>query len=386
MRSNIILVALMLFGGSGCNTVALVDNVDLYLDFNPLDGPSDSLHSPYVQGSSMGIWVRNTDARTDPKLWSLESSDESVFSIVREHHATDEIFYVDAKAIKAGNATLIVRNENNEILHERPIEVRLPDRVDLLAHGLLLIDRSEEEARLSEARVRATGTGTYLARYYSRGELLSGNGALAVESTPDATVKVVRTYLFEDRDWLQITPTRTGTSAITFKVGGTEVGAFPVVGVPDSDIVQVRILGEDESKARKDEPLVALALSFDAQNRSIYGVEYKWKHNGANEAGLGDLYRYRYEPNRPAMITATFAGMSAAAEIHGNGYVDSSNRLGCSTAPGARAPAGLFVIFLLLGALQLLRMSRYMRQLLFAGSSASTDSHSLRASSLRPSE
>jgi hypothetical protein len=47
-----------------------------------------------------------------------------------------------------------------------------------------------------------------------------------------------------------------------------------VHSVPQTDITEVRILGENETRARKGEWLVALAQSYDASARPIYGVEY----------------------------------------------------------------------------------------------------------------
>ncbi len=356
MRITYLLMAFAALAGSGCNTVALVDNVDLELDFNPLDGPSDALHSPYVQGSSMDIWVRNSDGRVNPTRWTIESSDPSVFSVQNPYHK-DETFYVLGKALKAGDADLIVRDDGGEVVHVRPIQVRLPDRVEMLAHGILLIGRSDAEALVGEARIRSTGTGTYLARYWLGNDRLSGNGALAVASTTDVKASVVRTFLFEDKDWLQLTPNRTGTTSVTLNVGGTPVSALPVVSVADSEIVRVRILGEDESGARKEQPLVALALAYDALDRAVYGVEYKWQRNGASEFGLGDLYRYLYEPNRPAEITARFGSMMAAAGIHGNGFVDSSNRLGCQYGGPMPAEPPLAMLGLIV-ALVLIRWRR----------------------------
>jgi len=350
-------VALLIACASGCNTVALVDNLDLELDFNPFDGPSDALHAPYVQGAGMNIWVLNTDGRVKTTRWTLESTDPSVFFVDQQFHVKDD-FYASCRALKAGLATLVVRDENGDRVHSHPIEVALPDRVDLLAHGLLLIGRPEPEARIAEARIRATGTATYLARYWRGQERLNGNGALSVEAPPEVTGHVERSFLFEDRDWLQLTPLAPGTSTVAIKVGGEKIRDLQVVAVPDSELVRVELLGEDESAARAEQWLVVLAQAYDALDRPVYGVEYKWALDGASQLGLGDLYRYHYNPNRPGMLTARFGDMAALVPIHGVGFVDSTNRIGCAAVPGAPARTTLGWLLLAALALPLVRRRR----------------------------
>src|SRR5262249_37694213 len=86
----------------------------------------------------------------------------------------------------------------------------------------------------------------------------------------------------------------------------------------------------------------------------IYGVDYNWSVDGQPQSSIeysvGDLYRYRYDPQQPRMLTASFSDMSADAMIHsGGGFVDSSNHLGCSAAPGRpRESAGFAIAFVAL--------------------------------------
>ena len=374
---------------SGCNTVTLVDDIDLELDFSPLVGPSDDLHSPYVQGSSTTLFVHNTDSRQKQTGWTLESSAPSVFFISNVAHDSDSgRLSASGQALAAGTADLIVRNEGGDILRRQPIDVKVPDRVELLAHGQLLIGRSDHDADVTEARIQAGGTATYLARYWLGPQQLYGNGALSVMAPPDVDGHVEPTFLFENRDWLQLTPADVGTFTVDLLVGGTtptHVAGLTLQAVPASDVTSIRILGMDESHASKGQWLVALAQASDAQARTVFGVEYEWQIDGTTQLGLGDLYRYKFDPKLPVMLSAHVGGMFAETPIHsGGGFVDSTNNVGCSYTPGAAPTAGW--LLLLLFWIYPLRMSRYIRQLLLAGSSAITDSHSTRASSLRPRE
>lgn len=340
------LVSLLL---CGCN-VWLTDDVDLTLDFHPLTGPSNVMHEPYVAGSRFNIHVHTNRSTESMRGWRLESSDPSILRIEKLSYDDDERLSAHVRTFREGDVRLRVVDDGGDVRHERVVPVRQPDRVELLAHGMLLIGKDEAEARVGELRVRVGGKATYLARYYKDGQQLFGNGALFAESTPEVEVGVVRSFIFEDRDWLQVSPNKVGDFDVLLEVAGQRVNGFPVAAVPDYDVVEVRIIGVDESRAKKGEELVALAQAYDAKGRHVYGVEYNWKLDGFREDGLGDLYRYKYDPDRPRTLEAQFASMSASAIIRGKGFVSSTNHVGCSAAPG-RATGGAFAVLLLLGAI-----------------------------------
>jgi len=59
MRKSIGLVWLML---AGCGpTVTVDDDVDIVWDWKALTGPSSQMHTPYVLGASMNLYVDTTD-------------------------------------------------------------------------------------------------------------------------------------------------------------------------------------------------------------------------------------------------------------------------------------------------------------------------------------
>ncbi|MBT3221873.1 MAG: hypothetical protein HN348_22590 [Proteobacteria bacterium] len=89
--------------------------------------------------------------------------------------------------------------------------------------------------------------------------------------------------------------------------------------------------------------IVILAQAVDTQGGFIYGVEYAWEHNGREEEGLGDLYRYEYDPESPAALEATFEDLSDMRKIHGEGEVGSSLDIGCNYVSTS---AGLWFLLL----------------------------------------
>jgi MYXO-CTERM domain-containing protein len=340
-------VALALVAG-GCNTVSLVDDVDVDLDFTPLVGPSDDLHSPYVLGSSVTIYVENS-RNVDTTKWTIESADPTIVSLTNVSHFLDNNNRTElsatANALAEGDVFLIVRDGNGNEMHRRTVSVRLPDRIELRAHGLLLIDQPDSVADVTEARIQQGGTATYLARYWRDGQILWGNGALSTMSpTSTLTAQVLNTFLFEDRDWLQISTSQMGSQQLGLLVGGMHVTDLDVETVPSSDVVGITVRGESETTVHKGNWLVALASAADAQGRAVYGVEYQWKLDSAAQIGLGDLYRYDYDPKQPHVLTASFNNLNASAMIHGYGFVDSTNNVGCSFGGPAGKPAAALLL------------------------------------------
>jgi uncharacterized protein (TIGR03382 family) len=331
------------------------DDVDFEINFLTLLGPSGEMHSPYVAGSTFRIYLE-TPTRTDKSGWTLESSAPGVLKVGAPQVSNlGETFRVEAAAGAEGEAVLTARDVGGTIVGETRVEVLRPDRVELLAHGPLLLHRPEQPA--PEARILAGGTATYLARYFRDGRRLSGNGVLTAEPTSSVGVNVLRSYLFEDRDWLQLSPRSIGRFTVDLTVDGQRVGSVPVEAVGEGDIANIVLSGEDERGASKDESLVVVAEAYDREGRPIYGVEYDWDLDGVRERGEGDLYRYRFDRDEPHRLGAHHGGHSAQVMIHGEGYVSSTNFVGCS-AGGAPGAAAIPCLLLLAGAALLLRRRR----------------------------
>lgn len=332
--SPLVVALVVALSASACTTVRLTDDVDLTFDFSPLIGPSNLLHQPYVQGSEMNVYVDHSDNDKDLTGWSLRSNDPTIFSIddVTFTRFSDNYFRVHCHANKAGIAVLEVLDSDRHVKHKTTVEVAKPDRIDFLAHGPLLVDRKELDPLTPSPQVLDGGTATFLVRYYQGNRQLNGNRALRVESTSDVAVSTPQSFLFEDRDWLQVTPHSMGDFSLPVKVGDDPVATFVVHSVPETAVAEIRILGEDESRAKRGEWLVALAQAYDAAQKPIFGVEYDWELDGNTEPGEGDLYRYEYDPKLKRNIEARFGAHDAVAVIHGeDGFVDSSNNIGCNT-------------------------------------------------------
>jgi hypothetical protein len=241
-------------------------------------------------------------------------------------------------ATSAGSTELEVRDDGGQTQLSRTVEVKVPDRAAVLAHGPLLLGQDESAAVATSAQVLQGGTATFLVKWYSGSDLLHGNGALEVAPPQGIDGRALQTSFLEDRDWLQVTANASGPVALS--AHGHPVATFPVSMVLPTDIARLKLSGMDESQAQKDEWLTVWAQTFDKGGASIYGVDFTWDLEGQTQVGMGDLYRYPYKPGMTKSLGASAPnGMNVSATIHGGqGYVDSTNNIGCSI--GGRGRAG----------------------------------------------
>jgi hypothetical protein len=331
----------------------LSDDIDFDFDLFALDGPSGTLHSPYVTGAQFvvsGHHTRNAE-RYD---WTIESSNSRV---LRVESSTGGV--ANVVALAPGQTTLRIRR-GAEILHQEEIEVRAPARADVLWHGTLLLKRSEEEAKVEDAQVLVGGTATFLVRWLDEnGERLAGNGALqATSSSEELIASVQSSNLFERRDWLMLTPLREGEYQVSLRAGEVAVGSFRVVAVDEDAVANIVIEGQSEQEQPEGALLVALASAEDAEGKPIFGVEYEWDIEGESLLQDGDVLKYTFDPNRMVNVGATFGEQRAEARLHAGDefYVESTTAIGCNA--GGRASLSSMLAFAFAALLMVIRRAR----------------------------
>jgi MYXO-CTERM domain-containing protein len=219
--------------------------------------------------------------------------------------------------------------------------VLVPDRVELDAHGSLILER-DDEAAVGEARVVEGGEATYLVRYFRGDRELHGNGVLTAEMAAGVTAQVRTTFLFENREWLTLGASAAGTSTVQLSADQVKVGSVPLVVVPEAAISDVVVLAQSEKGHKDDDWLAALAQAYDGNGARIFGVDYAWNVNGVMQVGDGDLYRYRFKQGMYEMVRAQRGAHGDAAMIQSDqGYVDSTNNVGCAVGGSGSLVVGL---------------------------------------------
>jgi uncharacterized protein (TIGR03382 family) len=336
MMKTIQLTLLALATGCGPE-ISLTDNIDLTWDFGPTFASFDSsLHTPYVKGAPVTLYVDSSDKNESLAGWTVESSDPSVFRI-DDVGIDDSGHSVAAKAVAVGvgTADLAVFDAGHHHQGSGHAEVLAPDHIELDAHAYLIMGM-DDQAPVDEARILEAGQGTYLVRYFNGSQELHGNGVLAVNAPAAITAQPETTFLFENREWLSLTASTPGTTSIELLADGASLGMFPVVTVPETDIASVVMLSQSEKGHKNGDWLVALAQSFDGQSRRIFGVDYTWDVDGIEQTAEGDLYRYEYKSGDYQHLHAARNGMGDSTDIQSDGgYVDSSNNIGCAATGGA---------------------------------------------------
>jgi hypothetical protein len=323
-------LATALMGAVGCNDVYLADGIDLELDLFPLGGPSDQLHLPYVAGATVDLYARTTDDDDDRSSWWLESSNPAVLQIIQQAAG-----HAEAKAVDDGDVEVRVYEHRGDTdpIHTSTVTVRTPTRAALLAHGPLFFESLHDLAQSDVSRVLAGGTATYLVRYYAGDTRLYGNGALKVDQQPGLRLYPRTTFLFEDREWLQVEAEAKGVYQVALRAAGTALGSKTVHVVDSGEIDRVQLFKEDTSGAEREETMVVLAQGFSARDEPVYGLEFSWDVDGDRENGQGDLYYYHFAPDDRSILTATGGGVSASVEISSSGgWVSSTNNIGCSVS------------------------------------------------------
>ena len=324
---------------SGCSRVTLVDDVDFALDWGILSGPTDALHSPYVAGAGMVVFVESSDSHQKMQGWTLTSSAPSVFTVGTMQNDGNGLSAACA-SISVGTAVLTVRDEKGNVQHTHAIEVKQPDSAHVLSHGPLLLQHPESEAELGGARIALGGTATFLVQWFAGAQRLAGNGSLSFVAPQSVEVTAEKTEFLVDRDWMHVTPHGVGDQSIQLFCDGKAVTAFPITVVASSEVAAVQLLGEDETGATDGRWLVVLAQAFDTAQRPLFGIEYTFDVDGQTQSGIGDIYRYEFKGGTPKMLTAHMGSMQASAMIHaGTGFVDSTNNVGCQAGgkPGGGA-------------------------------------------------
>jgi hypothetical protein len=337
-------------GLSACGGgLKFTDDVDLTLDFFPFApfGTEDQLHTPYVQGATVTVYVRRW--RGDRPLtgaW-VQSADEGVFQVLDWGFIDDgETLRVEGRATGPGETDLLVYESDGELWDVATVEVGFPTRSELHASGPMFVDL---DGTTESPKVLLDGTATFQVRYFDGDERLWGNETLSIVADPALDAETDRTFLFENREWVRVTPEAVGTHEIDLYVDGVllETASFEVVDA--STVDDVRIFGRDESGAHDEDWLVLLAQSLDEDGERIYGVEYSWEINGVLQFGEGDLYRYQFDRDRESTVVAEYDGHVAEVTANvGEGYVDSSNNIGCNGV--GSLPGGIGALLLALPA------------------------------------
>lgn len=312
----------------GCaQDIQFSDSIDLTFD---LFRSGDTLHTPYVVGAEFSICADSARERQLAGM-TLRASDPGMLAVGPTDMSDDQDHMCASVEVLEVGSVAIEVVDDGEVVASTDLESRAPDRVELMAAGPMLADRPDLDPQVVRPQILEGGTATFLVQYFDGQTRLHGQGALRVESTDALSVEPVGTVLFEDREWLRITPNEQGTATLDLATPAGTFQTLTVDVVDDLDIADMDLHGRDEQGKEAGDPMVVYAQAYDEDGQYIFGVEYEWSIDGEAEPGAGDLFRYDFDPNRREDLLAVHGDLDAIVEISaGEGYVDSSNDVGCS--------------------------------------------------------
>ncbi|MCO4745674.1 MAG: hypothetical protein KC912_12855 [Proteobacteria bacterium] len=326
-RLAIGLVAITLVG---CAEVQFTDNIDLILDFGITQ--RDVLSSPYVRGAPVSVSI---DRRRNVNDWQLQSEDPNIFGFANFTTLSDGDRALKitgwGQALEVGEATLAAIDSRGRTRDSVTIEVATPTHATLASAARLFGGETADEADVDELLILAGGTATFQVRYFDDERQLFGNAVLDADPSESLEADPRETFLFEQREWLSLTPDTVGIHTVDLYADGEDLGQWEVEAVDESAIAEITLAFEEQEI--EDHWITVVAEAWTADGRRIYGVDVEWDREGVTEFGEGDLYRYRYTEGPSASLCARIGDVTSdAVQIHGNGYVDSSNNIGCSSA------------------------------------------------------
>lgn len=311
----------------GCGGPSLADTVDWTLDFDLTI--TDELHSPYVRGSQFTVYALGL-SEEEERHHEVRSADNDILSCLGSLNAE-----ADCTAASQGEVDLEITRDG-EIVHATPVEVVRADAAWAFPRAALMAAHGLPTPATSRIRILQGGTATFQVVFTGHGERLSGAGSMDATAPAGVAIDVERTLLFEDRDWLQITPAELGEHEVTISSAGDPVSTVRIEVVDASAVDSIVLAGAPEEGARDGDTLTIVGVARGEDGVPIYGVDFDWDLDGVAEPGEGDLFRYVFDRNRRRTVTAHFGDKAGSLGIHAeSGYVDSTNNLGCAVAPGA---------------------------------------------------
>jgi MYXO-CTERM domain-containing protein len=325
-------------------SVAMQDSFEITL----FGKAEDDLHTPYVQGANFSISIATTDY-PQTSAWVIKSSDPTVLAVDAPTSGTT----FGVSAIGVGHVTLSVEDSSGKVYDSKDVDVAQPDHVQLCAHGLLLAGLSDDQSQVTQARVVAGGTATFLVRYFLGAQELYGNGAVKPIATGAVAATTTTSSLTDDRDWIEIdTLDSQGTGSVTLVIGGNDSTVIPATVVPPSEIASVGALAQLDTGATNGETLYVFARAFDSSGNDLYGGSFNWTVAGMPVTSSlpsgepSDTLSYTFENGKSETIDVGDNGLSSAVNVRATGgaattSVGSTENVGCSVggAPGSNGGA-----------------------------------------------
>ncbi len=318
-------------------------------NFNPgIELSEDSVADSYAFGSDLHYTVNESahwGRRADLRGFTLVSSDPAVISISSAMSSVDTVD-AEAQAVGAGTASLLVLDDTGATVHEVQVEVAVPDAVTLTSK--LAIDVGSGFVPGTPQKILVGSYSAFEAEFSASGRGLAAHEVLGAAGGDTLAVQVEDSTLWEDREWMSVWPTLSGTQSVSVLAAGSPISDVAFDAVAVEQIVGLQVVG-NVTGAGMDGTVVVGAVGVDASGAMVLGVSPTWVLPDGTE-WVGD--ELSFEPDAsiaPVTLTVRFGTVETEVSIAGRptGTLSSST-IGCASVGGSPAVwlgvAGLFAI------------------------------------------
>jgi len=309
------------------------DNLDPVVDFE--HSAHEGLSTPYVRGTLVDITASLDGVRAFTSV-SLVSSDPEVLDVV-DHSTGDHVVTATVRAAGEGEARIELRDEHDQLLDARVVEVALPESITL----------EHEHTRRTgieggpDFALATGGSGRYLATYLDdEGRRLAGSAVLSAHAP--AWALNAQTDTAEDADWITLDARAPAATELRLRVDGELIETRFIEVVDSDDVVAIRVEQESDIGRSSAATVHAWGVGELPDGTEVHGLDVVWSTDDGELWWHGDTLSYH--PDGP--VTPVFA---TVGEVGGEGSVRVSGFVhptGCS-ATGLGASSMLVLLGLL---------------------------------------
>lgn len=315
----------------------------------PSRSSDDHLSVPYATGTKVRIALHSGTA--EPTVsWRLVSDQPAVLAITGHTTTSDRTGAADVSALSPGQVMLRLLDGEGKERHSALVTVATPDRVRVLAHGLL---RTQEDvsrrmvtedvaavATVQEARVLSGATGVFGVAYFAGSQRVYGRGLIQFDPIAQVQIENRTTTGSPLTEWLFVKPLAAGSYTLNWRQKSGPFPTLPIVGVAESELASVSLVPETVVEPKKDHSIWVYSRARDVSQRDVFGVYTSFSLDGVPQQSsssstetTGDLYRYSYDAAQSRQLLATRGSLRATLSIPASkGSIYNTTYLGCSQA------------------------------------------------------
>lgn len=309
----------------------------------------DHIASPYVLGQELTLTVHLAGPEGLRGEAHVESNNPSVLLLSDPIDLRDEdTITIPARALASGTASLNVFDRDGVNVHSIPIEVAVPDALEVLPR-IATVTETAAPFGSDDTIDLLAGVPNPIAVYYREGDRrLAGTGLLGVHDGGGMDVKVTSEQSGNDHEWIEVTATTFGRSTLSLEVDGLTPFEIVVNVVDASAATTITMTDLTADTAERGDSGMVSAVALGADGGVINGLDPDWSVDGAALPGTGGLLTFTSNPLHCHLVSTSLpdgSTVSASLSVCGDGLQITSDDqvMECATSPAVAGWGALFL-------------------------------------------